>query len=280
MPTRSASCPHPILGSGDDIRGVFTSGSPAVEVRRSTTLISLGGITCTNETLLELINQGQADYSLQIDCGATFFRELHRQRQPDFHLELSTGDLLGTVDMVLRIRATRAIAGYQPADLNEEYGSATFDVEAGAILAEGPRFSFEVPDEFEAPDPNAGSLIRVKVTDEADAPLRFDFTDSNRIYILLSKTEFQSYLSVQNSLPGIIHSSLVFPCVIRAIEQVRKDETESGESSAGWRKKLRTILERDGVMDAEPEVAAAIILKRPFWRAATQMLGRLANDDA
>lgn len=279
MPRRSASYPHPVLGSGDDIRGVFTSTAPAVQIARERTLISLGDINCTNETLIELIEQGQADYSLQIECGATFFRRLYRQREPSFHIELDTGDLLGTVDMVLRIRATRAITAYQPIDLNEDYGAATFNVESGAILAEGPRFSFEVPDAFEAPDPNAGSLIRVKVTDEEDAPPRFDFTDSNRIYILLSKTEFRSYLNVQATLPGIIHSSLVFPCLIRAIDQLSKDEREGGEAIGGWRKKLRTILERDLSGDVEPEVAASVILKRPFWRATTQILGRLADDE-
>ncbi|MFO0599814.1 MAG: hypothetical protein U0228_31185 [Myxococcaceae bacterium] len=226
----------------------------------------------------ELIDSGQADHVLTIECGATFVRRVCRQREPNFDVSFATGDLQGKVDLALRIRATRAIVGYQPSELHEDYGATTFDVEAGAILAEGPRFSFEVLDEFDQPNPNAGSLIRVKETSAEEGPARFDFTDSNRIYILLSKQEFKTYLRVHVALPELVHSALVFPCLIRAIEQMRKDETEGGEQ-AGWRRKLRALLERDLQLEGEPEVAAAVLLKQPFFRATTRVFARLTDDE-
>lgn len=276
MSRRSASFPHPVLGSGEDVAGALTCDLPSVDTNGPTTVVDIAGLLCSNGSISRMIEAGDAEFAIRLDCGSTLFRRTYTTRAAATTLSLQSGQLQGNVELRVSVQTTKAVAGYHPEGLHPDYGEAVFPLQSGAIIAMAPLFSFELEDEFDPLDATGSSLFRVRQMDSVDDPVRFDFGAPSRIFIWLSKNEFTKYSQIQGNFPGIIHVGLVFPCLIKAIERVRA----SSEAESEWERKLRELLDRSGIGgDVPPESAAATLLRRPFWRAATQAIARLSNDD-
>lgn len=279
MARKPASLPHPVIGVGDDSDGELLSQPPDVDVSSRFTTISINELRCTNAAVGSLLAEGRVEFVVRVECGSTFFRQVWKTTGNSFDIQIPSGALQGTVDVTIDLAAKEPIDAYRPTGLNAEYGDESFSVEAGALLAGGLSFYFDVGDSYDPLSGSAASLIRIRGDETDDAPMRVDCEAENHVIVWLSRSELRQFEKLKGVLVGVIHTGIVFPALIEAIAAVR-DAEKREVPLLPWQLRLKNILETSGVTDHQtPLTAAALVLKRPFWRAATEAMARLNPDD-
>lgn len=273
MARKAASLPHPVVGVGDDAFGELSASTPDVDVSSQTTTISINELRCTNEAIDSLLNDGGAEFVVRIECGSTFFRRVWKTANHSLDISVGSGELQGTVEVTIDVAARRTLDSYRPTRLHADYGDASFTIETGSILATGLYFYFDVHDSFDPLSGNAASLFRIRSNETDDEPMSVVCDAENHVIIKLSKSELTQYEKVKQHHVGVIHTGLVFPALIEAINSLRSSDQQA---LLPWQLRLRQILDDAAIGDETSAItAASIVLKRPFYRAATHVLAKM-----
>jgi hypothetical protein len=146
----------------------------------------------------------------------------------------------------------------------------------GDILAEGEEVAFTADKDF---DPLAGavsSFMRVECSDKDTGPFETLF-DHTRILIRLPKLDWANYQLLKSSAPQILHSAIVLPVLVEAIQLVWDGSDELRDLA--WFQKVELMLAGAGAVPGDPLVGTAQrLLQNPFSRTG-QDAARLLQED-
>jgi hypothetical protein len=276
MGARAFSFPHPVLGPGDDVAGELSPLGLTVTPHGDQIVLSAGPLSATNPTILTLIRQGLAEYAIRVHCAATYFRRTWTSSTPAMLIRIPANRLIGTVRVRLRVMANASLPAYRPEGLHLDYGETAFPLERGDILAEGEEVAFSADKDF---DPLAGavsSFMRVECSEKDTGPFETLF-DHPRILIRLPKLDWANYQLLKGSAPQILHSAIVLPVLVEAIQLVWEGRDELRD--LGWFQKVELMLSAVGAQNGEPLVGTAQrLLQNPFSRTG-QDAAKLIQED-
>jgi len=139
---------------------------------------------CLNEDILALIKDGKAKYATLIVSSETFYRELFVCKDAEQVVPFSLDRLYGRVEIEPYIVITESVNDFSSADMDVEYGDATFTLEPGDILAVGKTKIEHV----EFSNTSVESLIRVRDGDDSVDPDHYRIeNDDYYIYICMGR---------------------------------------------------------------------------------------------
>lgn len=274
MPRSAVSFPLPVIGHGDDIAG----GVPPVELVRhidqQTITLSFSKLTTDNATVAGLIASGRAAFAIRVSCPATYFRKVWSTPGPALDIPIPASEVTNSVAIRVHICATEAIASYRPADLHPDYGTASFDIQPGDVLAIADGFDVTVMSDWDPLTGPIDSIVRVCEGPSETGAFRIDL-DTDYIEIWLSKRDWRLYNQTKQKYAPTLHVGIILAALTAGIARVQETNGEDDTTMLRWMTVVRKRLEQKNLLGDDPLQAAQALLDEPLHRALRNIVDRL-----
>ena len=143
------------------------------------------------------------------------------------------------------------------------YGDDSFEIKSGEIIAIHPATMFQANPQFDSLNEPIRSFIKLKESTTSAKEMRVD-CNGDFIEIELPEEDYKLYREIHTSSPELIHSCVVFPVLVDALHEVRKEDSEYYGSV--WFDKIRQICLDRQISTDDPIVAAQKLLGLPLNR--------------
>lgn len=240
-----------------------------------------------NEKILKMIDEGKAEYVVQVESPNAFYRKIFSFSNPNnIEIRISKDEIIDYVDMGLAIIAREDIYNYENDDFIDEYKGINFDVKKNEMLAiANPRKNIEIFYDGEILKEVKNLFLFRKSTSN----LVSYNSDGDRIVVYLPQdflNKYAEYKNNGNKSPISILNNLVFVPVLTGIinDMISIDEINKYKT---WYKTLKFKIENIAkeekrTADAcinEPLETAQKLLNYPFINITETMdLIMEAND--
>lgn len=280
MKLSQRSFPHPVVGNNDDVPGAAFQASVIATSDSKNYYLALT-VNSSSVTLNNIIKKEKATYTAHIECSNTLYRRAFSFRETSKTLTISKEDLNDTVELNVLICATKKMSGYTIEGSHLDYGSSTFEISPGDILAISESYTFPAENDFDSMN-RVGAIMTIKEsTLETENPMCLD-PNGDKIVVLLSKADFHEYKTIRSgneNLAGPLTCAIVLPALMQAIEILRAADEEQADFPYRWMRVLNDRLTAAGLKDEDILVAAQKLLELPIKRALaeTRMLADSGN---
>ena len=214
-------------------------------------------------TLKSLVDNGDALFYVNVECGLTYYRKPIVQADEHFELEIPYAEVSGSLEIFVGVIAAKDIKNFQASGFADRFGKATFDIDKGDILAAGTGWSVEL----EELDGEATPYIYV-ARDESEADHNTLWVDwsTDVLTVYLQKELYDIYYNRARGgkFKTTIMALVMKPAILSALQKEiwsnriahGDGETEAGEEDGvdtqgkRWLRKLngllQRVMERDG----------------------------------
>ena len=208
--------PYPVLGIEEAFEDGCVAGSTMTFETTPRKFVFHINLNMDDPMIQSLIDEEKAQFSCEIDCQKTYYREAFLNKEKNFIIEIDRTALVGNVQFFFSVVATTAITDYQNPNFNQKfYEGYKFNLQKGHLLSYLGERSFNADIKYD--ELNAiGSIVEVK-EDSKERYTHFDFT-TDKIRIFLPSEEFTNFTRSNNSLTAdITHASIVQCSLISAL---------------------------------------------------------------
>lgn len=226
--------PYPVLRptTGDYLHSTFKCTiTPQISPTECKFLFDM---TCTNKTILQMIEDGQAIYAVHIECKYTYYRDLKFSTNAQFVLSLEGGLVDRAVEICPVIIATKDIVGYTSNDLDDLYSGENIVIKNGNPVAIGDQATIDITKEKDNLKKLSSPFCLLPYPDTPEQPAQkhatLSFMGDNQLVIYLPKEDFAILDRVQ--VPknmDTIHSALFLPALIEALDYMKNDASEEDQ---------------------------------------------------
>lgn len=229
MKINSLLLPHPVLGRGDDVLGEYKIAEDGFNVQQDDkkTILSVEFVL-ENKTLEDLISNKKANFNIEVECPATFYRRSFPFTDNKCKVEIEKNDLRNKVIVSFYITANINIPKYIVLGANPDYEDSEFDIGEGDVLAFAGTTSFNAEILWEDLR-RIFNIIKIQKDLERDeGPAMFNLSN-DIIYVSLSKKDFlryDSYRDENDSFTAIYHSSIVLSALIYALTEMMSERKQ------------------------------------------------------
>ncbi len=205
--------PYPVLGVQDSILGdepvvTFIENIPSLK-QLTIPYRWVFDIDLKNKDLLQLIEEGKAQYMCEISCSATLMRKCIFSKTPKISVEIARKEVFGVVHFSLYVVTTRPILGYTNSMAHPDYQMVgKFDLDAGAPLAILNSYKWDAELCYEDLT-SLRSIIKLSVSaDKSDMPVLN--LEGDYIELMLPQEQYTTLRDFGRdlNLAEILHSSL------------------------------------------------------------------------
>ena len=264
------SLPYPVLGHGDDILPQLSQDSIQLELKVSDThdyIITIK-LNLNNRDIQALIDTGKAEFSCEYECPRTMLRRCKASKAPQFDITIPQRDVNGRIIFQCYVSVKSPIQDYINRGFNPDYGNASFDMEAGDILAAFPQCHYDTDIDYSKLQA-AGSFMQIiKGDSDTQKEIFFDIS-SNKINIVLPPDYYELYTnpSVKNSLEEL-HSSLVLNALTYALLNISNYDGTLWARTIKYRIENEYGLSFDNLTEDASKIPglAQRLLKEPYKR--------------
>lgn len=287
MTAAQGSYPHPVLGNGDDV-------SSSVELLNVVVAPTLDDVEVmyelrsTDPDLWRLIEGGVARHSLRWTCSATITTG---EVKPELHGRAPGGQTLRTsivqqlirdlVTAEVRVIAAVPIKGHRWVNQHGDYGDATFDIEAGDVIAVAGAFTFSPEKFFDPLRPPIGSCFEFIEKRSARRGLVTDFSKDDVVSVHIPTDAYRA-LNQLVAQPALQIGVVVLPALMSAIQFIKEAAAyENGEDLEGrqWYGAIMGAVERNGSLEDSTFELAQRILSNPIDRALAAAIDTELQED-
>lgn len=277
MKLSSRSYPYPVVGNRDDVPGAAFQAALEMTTDRQAVYIDTL-IKCSSKTINDLVKKGDACFVVHIECSNTLYRKAFEFTEENHRLQIPSDNLNDAVEINIFTRAKKNLSGYRVDKAHADYGSVSFSVEKGDIIAVGESHVFYIESPFDALSP-IGSIMQITETHkDGDQPMQVQYS-GQKILIELSKKDFDDYKRLKgvDGVSTALTMSIVLPVLVDAIHLLQASE---GDDDLRWVRSLRRRIESVGMKkDGDPLEIAQRILELPLKRTFASAR-RLAEADS
>ena len=241
---------HPVLrppSYGDDYPYAEFEVEINVERVRGSTAVEVNAVfELSDPDLLRLLAVGAARYVLLIKASKTHFRDLIESDGKYVNKTYSSGDLSGRVEFIPFLVCTRDLPGFRAGGWHPDFVGRTFDIVAGAVLAEDVPKDYWIDTADEAP---FGSIFVHKPRpDLPDGHWDYELAE-DRVWIVMSSADTERYMAARdraNNQPDgqYLMNGLYLPALIAILNDV--DQNTDDYQDTRWFSSLNERLEAVG----------------------------------
>ena len=239
--------PHPVLrpsSYGDDYpQAEFEVEIEVKRVKGSTAVEVYADFELSDPSLLQLVEQGKARFVLLVRAPKTHCRKLLQSEEPHIKQSFSAGELSGRAEFVPFLVCTQALSGFRADGWHTDFDGRTFDIAAGAVLAEDVPKDYWIDTADEAP---LGSIFGHKRrSDLSDGRWEYELAE-DRVWIVMSNADAERYESARehaNNQPEgqYLMNGLYLPALLAILNDV--DQNVDDYSHFRWFASLDQRLE-------------------------------------
>lgn len=174
----------------------------------------------TSKDLAEMIKNGEAAYVYHVECPQTSFRHAYMTDKPSLSIPVSSKNVRGKYQICSVIVAKKDLVNWQSEDFNEDFDGMKFDIDAGSILAVGPK---------------AFGVVEADVDDLAKIPSMFCIMPNKKIKemqvdeydpkisIILPYDDYALFEQLNETprLQPILYSMTIIPALIHTFELIK-----------------------------------------------------------
>lgn len=196
MRTENVSLPYPVLGISDDIRPTLEETGceqPEITVDEEGDLFRISVILkLMDEDIINYIQDGLAEYSVEVSCHSTMYRNCISSSSPVFSFTVEKKLLNGKLYFESFVIARKDIIDYKNKGLNPDYEGHTINLHKGDLLVAYEKSS--IPLNLDLRNiRNMKSFITVqKNTNPYEHSVKYEL-DSPKILILLPEEMMVEY---------------------------------------------------------------------------------------
>jgi len=273
MKLSQRSFPHPVVGNNDDVPAAAFQASIITTSDPKNYYITID-INSSSKTLNAIVEEEKAAYTAHIECSNTLFRKAFSFREGKKTITISKEDLNDLVEVNVFVCATKKISGYSIEGAHPDYGTATFEISPGDMLAISESYVFPAENEFDSMN-RVGAIMTIKESSsDEEAPMQIE-PNGEKVVILLSKADFREYKTIRagsESLAGPLTCAIVLPALMEAVGilKAREDDEDASEHPYRWMRILSERIEASGLKDEDILIIAQRLLELPIKRALAE----------
>ncbi|SIS59151.1 hypothetical protein SAMN05444817_11711 [Corynebacterium appendicis CIP 107643] len=278
-----SSYPHPVVGNGNDVNAHLDAVEDGVVFHPLSDLITFEiPIKTDDPQIRDLVNTGEAKFVVSWDCAATLARGTADYKTEKTHygwnlrFSLLQEEVRSQVEIDLDLVAATDLPNFHWQSQNHLYGSSTFSISKGDVLAVLSGFNFKVRKIYDAMDPPLGSLFRIITADIAE-PMSVSY-DSLEDQILIEVSESFGN-NLQSLSPGQFDASkisvIVFPVLVDAINLINKsveDPNQDDYVDTNWYQGLLKRIKELNLDTSNPLQTAQELLSRVNEKALAELI--------
>ena len=257
MKRKTTNSPYPILYPAGEVynaeqgykNAIFdVAGDPEVSVDEVTHNLWIKfDFNLTEATLKNLVADGTALYYVNVECGRTYYRKPVVQAAEHFEFEIPYMDVSGSLEIFVGVVAAKNIKAFHASGFADRFGSATFDLNKGDILAAGTGWNVEL----EELDGDATPYIYVARDEEEGRNSLWVDGSNDELTIFLNKDVYDIYFNRANidKFKNVIMALVMKPAILSALQaeilRVKsKDDDEIPVDIQGkrWLRKLNGLI--------------------------------------
>lgn len=220
----SASFPYPVLAesSGDYLNRKFQINLDIQESPAASAVTLNGSMMLDDPSIQNLIAAGDATTGLMITCLDTYYDRFEQFQLGDFCLELTNGEVRGTVYLRGVVIATHDNIKLSSTSIDSEFPEESRIAHAGDFIAITEEFSFEAGLDKLAP---LESIFKLSLKEDLKEGIFDVYLDSETIEILVPPA-LHHFITLLRSQPmrETLLSSLYLPVVMTALEAMRDED--------------------------------------------------------
>ena len=267
--------PHPVLrpkSAGDDyLRAEFEVDIRLERVPRTSVAKMTARFELSDADLLQLVTNGQAEFSVLIRAPRTQFRGAERTSESTIEREFEAGKLAGRVDISSFLIATGDLIDFRANGWHRDFDNLTFNISAGSVLAEDTPYSYWIDTLDDKP---AGSIFQLESREGIESGAWSYDLRRDLVYILMSPPDYARFTEARTRVAGSpeaqnIMNGLYLPALIAVLFSADRD-TEQFEHTrwfASLRQRLIDIGAKTlGDQEADRATDAQKLLGLPFDR--------------
>ena len=239
--------PHPVLrpsSYGDDYpQAEFEVEIEVKQVKGSTAIEVYADFELSDPSLLQLVEQNKARFVLLIKAPKTHCRQLLQSAERHIKQSFSAGELSGRAEFVPFLVCTQALSRFRADGWHADFDGRTFDIAAGAVLAEDVPKDYWIDTADEAP---LGSIFGHKRrSDLSDGRWEYELAE-DRVWIVMSNADAERYESARehaNNQPEgqYLMNGIYLPALLAILNDV--DQNIDDYSHCRWFASLDQRLE-------------------------------------
>ena len=274
MIIRDRSYPHPVLAPFKDDVTPNNFAFVVVESHDADNYYLDINFDYENSTLTSLIEGGNAIHSVHLECKRNFYREIFSFSKKTERITIRASELVGRVEVSGFIKAQNSIADYQIQGSHPDYGSATFHISPGDVLAVSTSQVFDAYVDYD-PLRRISSILNIlRSEDLEEGPMKLD-TTVDLIIATLSQKDYDRYtdLKADPKLGPLLANQVVVPALLEAVHEIQgtsEDEFEV-EMTKRWFRSVYKKLDDSGIKIRNSETSAIeavqAILRLPLRRS-------------
>ena len=228
------SLPHPVLGPGDDVDGIYEA-NPSGSITFGRDKISIPIVhSLDNKTMETLLANCGVAFCIEVNCPQTFYRKTFLRQALNDVIEIPSDKLRRKTNINFYIVATRDISRYTIDGANEDYEGFEFEIKKGDVLGYGGYASFYAEKDWAIKD-----TYRLMTVTEADneeqKDFRVDLNHDDSIVVYLPKRDFDMYRQLQTGrFNRLFHSSIAVPVLMYTLYQIMEEGENSDMASTRW----------------------------------------------
>ncbi len=259
------SFPHPVLGNGDDIAHDVPQLDLTVDIVSGAIQFTLAPspLASGHATIDSLVASDDAAWFLRIHCAKTYYRNEIRIAPQQPLCTVSADDVEGRVSCELFIVAVKDIDQYVPVGMHADYGNASFLIKKGEILAHCADFAVHIEPRFDPMAADAKSFVEFKRDESQQYGAVWVDYDEDVMAVNIPYGHWDMVAEMNALTPDILHSAVIFPVLIKAIEK------RSAFEHRLWAGRLDAVMRAHNIADGDQLAAAQRILDNPVTRALT-----------
>lgn len=270
MKLNNISLPYPVLGISDDIVPNLPDDSLSVKVGddgKGNYVFNVN-MKHDNEHIHQLISNGYAEYSCEVDCARALFRRCYTCNKGKIEIKIPRKNLNGRVEFNSFVSVKKPF-NYKNPNFNEDYEGYSFDMELGDILVAFPSQHYDVDikyDQLQA----AGSFMQIR--EGIGRKETFFDVSGDKIEILLPTPLYNIYKDMIGKdirFMEIFHSSIVLNALTHALYCYDEHQHTTWARTIKYRVDSDALLKDFNLEELEPEQVPQLaqeLLKDPYGR--------------
>ena len=210
-------------------------------------------LSLKNDGIKQLIDNGEAEYLIHIECPYTSYRYVIKTSDTYIKKMIPEKNLNGKVSVCVFIITKKDIQNYYNKNFNKDYDNITFYLERGSVLAIGGQLNTEIIKEIEELSKVPSIFTICRCAEDTDESMMVDL-DGNKIAIKLCNSSFQNYKLLSNmpSRISILHSMLLYPALIYTFNLLKGCSDFEDYESRRWFKSIKYTLSKSNIaLDTE-----------------------------
>ena len=231
---------YPVLAEGrDDYKTCNFSAEMKISSDDANNFVLEINFSTDCAELKKLIEGGDAEYLLHVECPATIYREIFCSSRETFSCKISRDRVKKEVNFVAMIVLRRDVKNFSGKDWNEDFNRLNFNLPRGSVLAYKNLSKLLIYDELNI-FKNVASIFSIyrRAGDEnsCEANLEYD-----KIKIGLNAKDYdlyRKYCSNPNMQP-ILNAMIIFPALVYVFDELKAyDDVEEVFGGKAWFRSL------------------------------------------